>query len=143
MPRTALDPPPLAMIRGLLLAIFLAAPAAAQTLLGAEEFEDLSTGRTLHFERAGLHYGSEQYMAGRHTLWQTGDGQCQRGIWYPSGELICFLYETGGPACWRVARDGGRLSASVALPEGGFGEPIELSGFDTQPLDCPGPDLGV
>jgi len=131
------------MIRWLLCAVFLAGPVAAQTPVTAEEFEELSTGRTLHFERSGLHYGSEQYLQGRKTLWQTGDGQCQHGIWYPSGALLCFLYEQGEPACWRMIRDGGRLSASISLPDGGFGEPIELSGIDTQPLKCPGPDLGV
>lgn len=127
------------------LVLMLAIPASsAETPMSAEEFEALSTGHTLRFRSLGAPFGAEQYFEGRRTLWKPAGGPCQRGIWYSQGDLICFQYEDeNGPACWSVTKGEGDMSARLWLEDGNLGVPIELSAIDDEPLDCPGPDLGV
>jgi hypothetical protein len=78
----------------------LAIPAAAETPLGAEAFEALTTGRTVLYSDAQ----QEQFLPGRRVILRLPDDQaCLHGRWYAAGEAICFLYEGDpGPHCWLI-----------------------------------------
>ncbi len=128
----------------LALCLALAAPAvAAEEPLGADAFEALSEGRTLHFTLDDLPFGSEQYFPGRRSVWRTPDGACETGTWTPRGDAICFTYEmTSDAQCWRFTRSGDRITATYV--ENGVPVPgaVLLDRIDDAPLDCPGPRVG-
>ncbi|MCP5075618.1 MAG: hypothetical protein GY947_20300 [Rhodobacteraceae bacterium] len=123
-------------------ALLLALPAAAEEIISPDEFETLSTGKTLYFTRDGRHFGAEQFYTRRRSLWQYNGGECSDGVWYAKGDLICFEYE-GNPApqCWHFLKTS---QGFVARPENGAPEAdITMSGIDTEPLDCKGPSVGA
>jgi hypothetical protein len=112
-------------MRPLILFLLLAAPAAAQDALTAEEFEDLVTGRTLTYGAAGeTPYGVEHYHPNRRVTWAfLPDTRCIEGEWYPEGPpddtAICFVYvDEPGTHCWQMFREGDGLRA-VNLDDGG------------------------
>lgn len=126
----------------LLLATLPALPAAADTPMSAAEFEAYVTGKTLHFSFGGVSYGVEAYHPGREVRWSFLDDDCKEGRWYPAGEQICFVYEDGtGPQCWTFFREPEGLRARFA------GDPPGTELYETrtseEPMQCPGPDLGV
>lgn len=121
----------------------LAAPAAAQDAVAADEFDRLATGRTLHFTLNGLPFGSEQFFSGRRSLWRFAGQECQPGTWHGEGERICFVYDADPtPICWFFRRDDGEFSAHLAEDGGETGFSLELSAIDSAPLPCPGPEVG-
>jgi hypothetical protein len=125
------------------LALALALPAAAQDVLPPEAFEAMSEGRTLHFSRLGLPFGAEQYFPGRRSLWRFADGTCLAGEWRPAGEAICFTYE-GDPAeqCWHLRQWGGRFAAHLIEDGAEAGFRLDLERIASEPLPCPGPQVG-
>ncbi len=120
--------------------VFLAAlPAAAETPLTAEAFDELTRGKTYYYAEEGAPYGAEEYRAGREVIWSFLDGRCLRGTWHQQGEAICFVYEDlPTPQCWHFFDEGG-LSARFL---GGETDLTEL-GQSSEPLRCTGPDVGV
>lgn len=125
-----------------LLAVALAvaaAPGDAETV-SLTEFEAIAEGMTLRFALEGQPFGAEQFFPGRRTLWQFADGTCQDGRWWEEGGLICFAYPPDTTEmCWHVTRENGQLVAQNAAP-GGLR--LEMTGRDSVPLPCPGPDVG-
>lgn len=116
-------------------------PSAGQEPVSPAEFEAMASGRTLHFTRDGVAFGSEQYFRDRRTLWMFFDGECQAGRWEPQGDLICFTYEDDpGRQCWRLWHEDGRLLAGLVGDDPG--PPLRLSHADRTDLACPGPRVG-
>ena len=129
----------------LAVAAHAADPAAPGTAtappIGASEFEDYTSGRTLTYASQGFAYGIERYLRNRRVLWAFVDGTCHHGYWYPKGDEICFLYEDlPGEQCWLFRLSDGGLAARFA--ESGEDYDVLESG-ETVPLDCPGPMVGA
>lgn len=119
-----------------------AAPAEAQTAMSAAEFEAYVQGKTLYYSSQGSDYGAEQYLPGRRVIWTFLDGECADGFWYQKEELICFIYELDlSPQCWSFWKDGGGLAARFENDP----EAPELyeARQSSEPLNCPGPGVGV
>lgn len=133
-------------ITSLTLCLCLSAlPAMAERSVTAQEFEQMVTGKTLHFDRDGAPFGSEQYFDDKRVIWAfEGDGECQRGIWFEntSGQ-ICFVYDTDpAPQCWNfVEGDDGRFRAR--LDGLAADEDLITNRVSQDALTCPLPDLGV
>ena len=90
----------------LLLSLLLtAAPAFAQDLMTAEEFDTYTRGKTLFYGQNGRAYGAEIYHDNRRVEWSFLDGDCREGSWYEDAGLICFVYENNpNPQCWSFTR---------------------------------------
>lgn len=118
----------------------------AERVVTAQEFEQMVTGKTLHFDRQSVPFGAEQYFEDKRVIWafENGNDECQRGIWFEntSGQ-ICFVYDTDPePQCWDFLEgDDGRFRARLdgAQP----GDDLVTNRVSREPLDCPLPDLGV
>lgn len=136
---------PMRLLTPILALCLTACPALAERIVTAQEFEQMVTGKTFHFDRNGLPFGSEQYFEDKRVIWAfENGGQCQRGIWFENTRgQICFVYETDpAPQCWDFLEgDDGRFRARLdgAAPEGD----LVTTGITRQTLDCPLPDLGV
>jgi hypothetical protein len=117
------------------------AALAAEPLTGAE-FESYATGKTLTYAFEGDVWGTEQYLPGRRVIWAFEGEECKRGTWYEEAGNICFLYEDREDAqCWLFFNEGGALRAQFAGdPEG---TPLSELAQSTEPMPCPGPDVGV
>lgn len=127
-----------------LLAAALPALASAGAILGAGEFERLSTGKTLYFTQAGRPYGVEQYAPGRQVVWQYADGTCDTGYWYQERSALCFVYDSNPePQCWIFEARDGDFFARVEGAASGDPSELRLAGESDAPLVCQGPDLGV
>jgi hypothetical protein len=131
-------------MRAALALILAAAPALAERAVTPEEFEQMVTGKTFYFERFGEPFGAEQYFPDKRVIWAFEGGQCQRGIWFANARGdICFVYDDDpAPQCWHfLEMSDGAFHARVVgdAPS----EDLVTSGIDTEPLDCPLPDLGV
>ena len=125
-----------------LLFFAFARPAGAETIISPQEFEALSTGKTLYFTRDGRRFGAEQFYTRRRSTWQYFDGECSDGVWYAQGDLICFVYKGNPePQCWQFLKtaDGFVARAEGASPD----FDITMSGIDNRPLDCKPPAVGV
>lgn len=118
-------------------------PAASQTPLGAEEFEALTTGKTITYTSLGVHVGTEQYREGRRVIWRPRGGTCKSGTWFPQGSAICFRYDDtpDTPACWQIIRNGNTLIATDSDDPSNL--PLTSRSISEEPMDCPAPDLGV
>lgn len=128
----------------ILVCCVLAVPAMAERVVTAEEFEQMVTGKTLHFDRFGEAFGAEQYFQDKRVIWAFEGGQCQRGIWFEnvSGN-ICFIYDDDpAPQCWQFleANDGAFHARSLGADPA---EDLVNRSVSTEALDCPLPDLGV
>ncbi|MEO0389038.1 MAG: hypothetical protein AAF281_16220 [Pseudomonadota bacterium] len=129
---------------GCALSLLLLPPALAAQIVPPAEFEALSAGKTLTFERNGVFYGAEQYGTRRDSLWQYSDTQCVEGIWFPAGDQLCFLYDGQTQAqCWLFERRGNDLFARLGGTPPEDTSEIRLSEISEEPLACPAPDLGV
>lgn len=118
------------------------APSASETILSAEAFEALTSGKTFYFNRRGEPYGAEQYFEDRRVIWTFLDGRCERGAWYSDNNQICFVYETQSEAqCWNVLERGGQTRVRVVGDNPS--NDLIVTGQDTQDLHCPGPGIGV
>ena len=126
-------------MRTALVLTLAALPAAAETPLSAEAFDDLTRGRTYYYAEDGIPYGAEEYRDNREVVWSFLDGECMRGRWYEAGEAICFVYEgLDTPQCWRFFQDGGLRALFL---DGG--SDLKEMGRTGEPLRCLGPDVGV
>ena len=135
---------PRAMHRPLLLAAtLLADPAAmAQDAMTAAEFEAYVEGRTMTYGTGGAPYGAEEYRPGRRVRWSVFDGECLEGVWYPKSEDICFRYDAlEGEKCWRFTLTPQGLAAEFTSDPDDF-TVYEVERSD-EPLECPGPKVGV
>lgn len=121
---------------------FLATGASAEAPMSAAEFEAYVRGKTLTFSANGQVYGIEEYLEGRRVRWAYVEGECEDGVWYPQGEMICFVYENiAEPQCWSFFDRGGGLMARYENRDTG------TTLFETRqsdaPLLCRGPEVGV
>ena len=132
------------MLRVLALLVLLVVPALAETRLSPEEFERLSTGRTLYFTQAGELFGAEEYHENREVIWRFAGGQCVRGVWWAEeGDSICFNYagsELG--QCWGFYEDDDGYFARSEGSEDSSGD-LRVADSSRAPLPCEGPDSGV
>ena len=124
------------------LAAGLANGASAEEPLTPEAFEAYTTGKTLTYSDRGIDFGVEEYLPNRRVRWSFLDGECQDGMWYPAGELICFVYDDFPvPQCWTFYREPGGLRALF------MNDPEETELFETRtsdaPMMCLGPKIGV
>ncbi|HEY9040448.1 MAG TPA: hypothetical protein VIN05_16085 [Roseovarius sp.] len=127
-----------------LLIIFcmIAAPTLAEDRLTAEQFDAYTRGQTFIYGSMGQPYGAEEYMDGRRVRWSFLDGRCMEGEWYAEGDLICFVYdEEPVPQCWSF-RQGSRGLIALFANDPALDELYEVE-RSTEPLSCPGPDIGV
>jgi hypothetical protein len=108
----------------------------------AEEFEAYATGQTLTFGIGGIPYGIEQYLPGRRVIWAFIGEECREGSWFDLGPQICFEYddEPGRLHCWTFHAGPEGLIARSEGPGGGELVEVERT---TEPMFCPGPDVGA
>ncbi len=118
--------------------------AAAQTgaPMTAAEFEAYATGKTLSYAQEGVVWGSEQYLPGHKVIWAFSRDDCQYGSWFEDNGGICFVYENDpAPQCWRFFKDAAGLRAEyVDDPENRVLSEVRQT---AEPLQCPGPEVGV
>lgn len=125
----------------LILSAHVTTAEAAEPLTGAE-FESYATGKTLTYALQGTVWGTEQYLPGRRVIWAFEGEDCKRGSWYEQAGSICFLYEDRDDAqCWQFFNDGTGLRAQFAGDPAGA--PLSELAQSTEPMPCPGPDVGV
>lgn len=120
----------------------VALPAAAETPITPGEFEAHVTGKTVTYRQFETIFGIEEYLPDRKVRWSVAPNECLYGSWYPSGQDICFVYEDNPtPACWTFwLRDGALVALSVLAEPG---QELHEIASSTQPLPCPGPDVGA
>ena len=126
----------------ILIALCLALPAVAEEIVTPQEFEALSSGKTLYFSRDGRLFGVEQFYKRHRCTWQFADGECDDGVWYAQNGFICFQYtKNSEPQCWHFLKtdDGFAARAQGASPD----QDLHLERVDQKPLDCKGPDVGA
>ncbi len=129
-------------IRALLISLFAALPALAETPISPDAFDRITRGKTFTFGTGRSAYGAEEYLPGRRVRWSFLDGRCVDGTWFVERGLICFAYE-GDPDqhCWEFFLDGDALAARFeGDPENAPLYEVERS---SEPLYCMGPDIGV
>lgn len=124
--------------------LVLASPALAERSVSGDEFEKMVTGQTLHFDRYGEPFGSEQYFDDKRVIWAFENGECQRGIWFENtAGKICFVYDGDPtPQCWDFLEmeNGAFHARSVGADPA---EDLVTRRFEREDLTCPLPDLGV
>lgn len=124
------------------LLLALAGPVYANDGMSAAEFDAYTLGKTLTFGSAGNDaYGVEQYQPNRRVVWSFLDGECSNGVWYESKGSICFRYDFDPePKCWKFYDEPEGLRAVF------MNRPKVSTLFEarnsSEPLICPGPDLG-
>ncbi len=122
--------------------IIFASGAHAETPMSASEFEQYFTGKTMYFEFEGRAFGGEHYMENRRVRWSVENGKCKTGEWYPSGEMICFVYDDDpDPKCWSFYQTDSGIQAFYQ------NDPtqtmLSVARETTVPLMCLGPEVGV
>ena len=127
----------------LALALTLAASAVwGETPMSAEAFERYVTGKTLSYAEGGVSYGKEEYLPNRRVRWAFDGDVCHDGVWYEQGGLICFVYDHDPtPQCWSFFEGDNGLIARFEAPDGG--RLLYEASRTSEPLYCPGPDVGV
>ncbi|MCZ7675276.1 MAG: hypothetical protein M5U35_04530 [Roseovarius sp.] len=125
--------------------VLLVAPAAATAApaaMSAGEFDDYTRGKTFYYGSLGEPYGAEEYLPNRRVIWTFLNGECQNGTWYEEDGLICFVYDKEpDPQCWSFTRSAGGLIARFEN-DPALTELYEVR-RTSDPLICPGPDVGV
>lgn len=113
--------------------------AASETPMTGQEFARYVKNKTLTYTYPSGLIGVERYNPDRSVVWQFDGGTCEKGIWYPQEDQICFLYEHDpDPKCWWVYRtDTGIRSDFV----GGQALSVDNVLSKSVPLQCPGPPL--
>jgi len=126
----------------LLLWAFAALPAAAQSLMTAQEFDDYTQGKTLYYGNGAEPYGAEIYLPNRRVRWSFLDGQCMEGEWYEADGLICFVYdEKPAPQCWSFEK--GPRGLIARFENDPAVTPLYEANESGEDLLCPGPRIGV
>ncbi len=129
-------------ILALILFFLTALPAAAQSLMSAEEFDAYTRGKTLYYGTGSEPYGAEIYLPNRRVRWSFLDGQCMEGEWYEVDELICFVYEDRpDPQCWSFER--GPRGLIARFENDPAVTPLYEANESDEELLCPGPRIGV
>ena len=109
--------------------------------MSGAEFDAYVTGKIIIYAENGLPYGVEEYLPGSRVRWAFTGSACQDGIWFARDEQICFDYgEERGAQCWLFFRDGDGLRAEF---RGAGGLEVFEAWQSTEPMFCPGPDVGV
>ncbi len=114
--------------------------------LTAAEFEAYALGKTLSYGAAGQVWGQEEYLPGRQVVWAFTGQPCQYGTWteemsVDDAPLICFLYEDDPEQkCWEFFKG---TSGLVAQFLGDSGTSLAEVGQTSEPMNCPGPKVGV
>ena len=124
------------------IAFLVASQAEAETLISPDEFEAMSTGKTLYFSKDGQAYGAEHFYKGRRSKWRYSDGTCEDGEWFTENKLFCFNYENGTQTqCWTFFKtDKGYAARAEGAP---LDEILKLYLIDKKPLLCKGTGLAV
>ncbi|MFT3688230.1 hypothetical protein [Paenirhodobacter sp.] len=126
--------------------LLLPLAALAEEPLGppmtAAEFDARTRGKTITYTSDGRPYGTEEYRPGQKVVWAFEGGACREGDWFQQGEQICFDYHDDTPLqCWTFhASPSGLMARFEGDAEG---EPLISLQESSQPLNCPGPDVGV
>lgn len=118
--------------------------APGLTPMTAAEFEAYTTGKTLTYARQGsTAYGVEEYLPGRRVRWAFSQDECRDGEWYVDLDLICFVYDHNptDPQCWSFFLTATGLLAQYENEEGSA--PLYELNQSSEPLNCPGPLVGV
>lgn len=133
----------------LLTAWVMVLPSQAQDLqpgeriISPEEFDQLSVGTTITYNRWGEFFGAEQHFEDRKVLWLRGDGTCSHGSWTARDQIICFKYEDqpGQEHCLHVIETNRGLAHRFlgASPA----DDLYIGGQTNTPLRCTGPEVGV
>ncbi len=128
-----------------IIALLFASATQAQQVMSGAEFDEFSRNTTMYFTEGGLFYGSEQFLPNRRTIWRAEDGSCVNGKWAEVDGDICFIYDIGsGPHCWEFITNDTNMT--ITNTTGTPNDPplvLELSGQDTRPILCTGPEFGV
>ena len=127
----------------------LALPARADppqatlgTPLTGAEFDAYATGKTLLYAAGGAVWGQEQYLPDRKVLWAFTDQPCEYGIWHEEGGAICFVYDGNpDPNCWLFYHGATGLVAQFLGSSGS--DLLSEVGQTSEPMHCPGPQVGV
>jgi hypothetical protein len=129
-------------MRFLFALLLLSVPVAAQDIVTPEQFEEISTNKTLYFDAGSQFHGAEQYFPNRKVTWKFADGECDQGHWFSQGDAICFSYERNPvPECWHFIQDGDRFLARMVGNDAS--SDLELKFVDTKELLCEAPYLGA
>ena len=114
--------------------------------LSASEFEAYALGKTLTYGAGGEVWGQEEYLPGRQVVWAFTDQPCEYGAWTEeqsdtNAPMICFLYEDNpNTNCWQFFKG---KSGLVALFVGDGNTALSEVAQTSQPMQCPGPKVGV
>lgn len=130
------------MLRTRLLALCLATPATAQTLLSGDEFEAWVEGETYYSSVAGEDpYGMLLYRENRQVMWASFDDECVEGFWTePLPGVICFEYPAWAETyCWQFYADGDELFSVFFEGDG----TVYYDRPTTDTLPCLAPFLGA
>ena len=112
------------------------------TPLTATEFDSYATGKTLLYAEGGAVWGQEQYLADHRVLWAFTGQPCEYGTWYAANGAICFVYDgKPDPNCWLFYHGTQGLVAQF-LGDAGANLLSEV-GQTSEPMNCPGPQVGV
>ena len=137
----------LALILALLpLPAFADDPAPPGPPMTAAEFEAYALGKTLTYGVAGVVWGQEEYLPGHQVIWAFTDQPCEYGHWQEMNgtdnqPMICFTYEDNPQAnCWKFFK--GEKGLDALFIGDGSTELSEVAQTD-QPMNCPGPKVGV
>lgn len=126
----------------ILMLALLPTTLAAQEALTPDTFDAYATGKTLYYGTGGAVYGAEQYLPGHRVIWAFAGEPCKRGSWYPSGNQVCFVYESDPDThCWTFYDTGAGLRAQFESDPDST--PLVEVDQSPDPLFCPGPDVGV
>ncbi|KEJ90014.1 hypothetical protein [Sulfitobacter donghicola] len=126
----------------LILLMFTTLPAAAQSLMSAEEFDAYTKGKTLYYGNGTQPYGAEIYLPNRRVKWSFLDGECKDGQWYEADGLICFTYDDRPePQCWSFEK--GPKGLIARFENDPAVTPLYEANESTEELLCLGPKIGV
>ncbi|KAB7615502.1 hypothetical protein F9L33_01690 [Amylibacter sp. SFDW26] len=125
-----------------LILFWVVQPSFAETIVTPDQFEKLSTDKTLYFSFEGKPFGVEQFFKDRRSKWRYEDGTCEDGEWFADNDLICFNYDGGlETICWHFLKtDDGYAARAEGAPKN---EVLKLESIDTKPLLCSGKGLAV
>lgn len=114
--------------------------------LSGAEFEAYATGKTLTYSDGGALWGQEQYLPGHQVIWAFKDAACQFGSWSEvdlpdAGPMLCFTYEDQPEDvnCWQFFHGAQGLVAQFMQG----GAPLSELGQSSEPMQCPGPEVGA